>query len=265
LGRVDEEPGHFHSIGNGLVSEINERLAAAGARTHTSYFLQPGFLDFRDELQVRSRPLPAAPDASELLQRQESENFEVKGSVFADLSPYLKGETGEPTASTDIDSKPLAALMRAILSLLNSGTGGHIVIGAVEERKYSKSEIVKALPAVGNFRVCGIEIDRNGNDWDQYARRLEQVIEARIDPAPMRWIRLSPSALGDKFVCVVSISLPDEWYEGWFRSKSSDAIEHHFIVRGGGGGASTKRLKTSSEIAAHKRQTPRTSRRMSDE
>jgi hypothetical protein len=265
LGRVDEAPGHFHSIGNGLVANINERLAAAGARTHTSYFLQPGFLDFRDELRVRSRPVPKAPDGAELLKRHESATFEVKGSAFTELSDYFRGKIDEPPSSTDIDSTALSSLLRAVLSMLNSGEGGHILIGAVEGKKYAKSKRVAELPDVGNFKVCGIELDLGGSDWDRYARRLEQIFESRIVPDPMRWIRLSPSAVaGDKFVCVISVSLPDEWYEGRFRSKGG-AIEEHFIVRGSGGGASTKRLKTLAEIEEHKGHTPRSARRLGKE
>jgi hypothetical protein len=264
LGRVDEAPGHFHSIGNGLVATINERLAAAGARTHTSYFLQPGFLDFRDELRVPSRPLPRAGDAAELLERQESSTFEVKGSAFAELSDYFNGKVDQPLTPTDVDSKPLASLLRAVLSLLNSGEEGQIVIGAVEEKKYPKSQIVKALPRVGNFKVCGIELDLKGQDWDRYARRLEQALEARITPDPMRWIRLSPSAVGDNILCAISISLPDEFYEGEFRAKSG-AIEDHFIVRGSGAGASTKRLKSMAEITKHMRHTRRAQRRLEED
>lgn len=265
LGRVDEAPGHFHSIGNGLVADINERLAAAGARTHTSYFLQPGFLDFRDELRVRTRPQPKAPDATELLGRQESATLEVKGSAFAELAEYFRGEIDQAVTSTDIDSKPLSGLLRAVLSMLNAGENGHIVVGAVEGKQFPKSERVAVLPSVGNFKVCGIELDLNGSDWDRYTRRLEQAFEARIRPNPMRWIRLSPSAVaGGRIVCGISISLPDEWYEGEFRSKSG-AIEEHFIVRGSGAGASTKRLKTSAEIEEHKRHTARSPRRPGDD
>lgn len=265
LGRVDEAPGNFHSIGEGLVAEINKRLAAAGARTHTSYFLQPGFLDFRDELRVRSRPLPEAPDGSELLTRQESASFEVKGSAFVELSDFFNGKADEPDASTDIDSVPLSSLLRAVLSMLNSGEDGHILIGAVEDRKYAKSELVKALPVVGEFRVCGIELDLDGSDWDRYTLRLQQIMEARIDPDPMRWIRLSPSPVaGNRIVCVVSISLPDEWFEGKFRSKSG-VVEQHFIVRRGGAGAATKRLKSTAEIDEHKRRTRRSPRRRDQE
>lgn len=261
LGRVDESPGHFHSIGSSLVMEINSSLAMAGARTHTSFFQLPGFLDFRDELRINSRPEPEAPDAADLLSREESQTLEVKGSAFTELSEFLKGRSQKLKASTDLDNKALSGLLRAIVGLLNSAEGGNIVVGALEGKKYKGSSRVEELPDEGNFKVWGIEEDLNGSDWDRYTRRLEQVIESRISPNPMWWIRLSPSSVaGGKMACVISISLPDEWFHGTFRPKSGEGEEEHFIVRGSGAGASSNRLE-GEDMEKYKARTPRSARR----
>lgn len=265
LGRVDESPGHFHSIASALVTEINDRLAAAGARTHTSFFPLPGFLDFRDELRISSRPEPDAPDAAELLGRQESRTLEVKGSAFSELSEFLKERTDQAEISTDIDNKALSSLLRAVVSMLNAPESSYIVVGAVEAKKYKGSKRVEDLPTQGNFKVWGIEHDLNGSDWDRYTRRLEQALESRISPNPMWWIRLSPSSVtGGKMVCVVSVSLPDEWFHGTFRGKSGGGEEEHFIVRGSGAGASTNSLEPG-EVEKYKERTPRSPRRPADE
>lgn len=261
LGRVDESPGHFHSVGTGLVANINDRLAAAGARTHTSFFQRPGFLDFRDELPVRLRPRPTAPDATELLGRHESATLEVKGSAFAELADYFAGRAPKPHVSTDLDNKTLAGLIRAVVSMLNSAEDGHIVLGALEPKRFPSDGPIGRLPEVGNFKVCGIELDLEGRDWDRYARRLEQELVKRIRPDPLRWVRLSPSAVaGGKIVCVISVSVPDEWYLGILLNKDGGEAEEQFIVRGGGSGASTRRLKDLGKIDEHKRRTRRAPR-----
>jgi hypothetical protein len=265
LGRVDEAPNHFHSIGRGLVMEINERLAAAGARTHTSFFPLPGFLDFRDELRIRSRPEPPAPDPSDLLEREESTTLEAKGSAFTELSEYLKERTDATPQSTDVSNKALSSLIRAVVSMLNAPAGGHVVIGALEAKQFKNSRRVEELPTQGNFQIWGIEQDLDGSDWDRYTRRLEQVIEARITPNPLWWIRMRPASVaGGKLLCVMTISLPDEWFHGTFPKRAGGGEEEKFVVRTGGAGNRTEELEGAA-AELYRERTRRSSRRPEDD
>ncbi len=251
FGQVAQGQGRFHAISKRLVSQINDYAASGGARTYSSFFPIPGFLESRDELRIsQAQPAQDQTSAQELLAQQEGQRLEIKGSAFTELHNWIvKGDAPVTSArpTTDAHNAAVNALMRAIASLLNSN-GGSIVIGALERSKYGQCPQFMALPAAdeqGVHRCCGLEWDYGGGDWDEFARRLRSVIESRFDPVPStRWVKIRPAKVADKDLCVIDIVLPDEWF--WVqvaskgkqtkasrggRSSKSASLELQFVVR----------------------------------
>jgi hypothetical protein len=274
FGHVDETPGKFHAISRRLVSHINDYAASGGARTYSVFFAIRGFLDFRDELRlpeagVATQEVPG----TELLQRQEGQRFEIKGSAFTDLHQWIVGGDVPVAAkrpATDTRNKAVNALVRAIASLLNSD-GGHVVIGALERSKYGEYERFQQMPAAdkqGIHRCCGLRFDCPDEDWDAFARKLREVIDARFEPKPARrWLKIRIEEAYGERLCIIDITEPDEWFwakvatrggagtrDGASSKQTGRAgLQPKFFVRVDG---ATRELK-GREIDEHKRSHPR--------
>lgn len=262
LGRVLDEPGAFHHISSKLVAPINNYAASGAARTYTLFFAMPGFLAFKDEVRTPAAVAPAEePSAAELLQRPEGERLEVKGSAFTELDHWLRGTVEEPRTSrkplTDYSNEAVNGVLLGVAALLNT-SGGHVVIGALEKSKYKDLERFDGLPAVngkGPWRCCGIELDFGDGDWDDFARKLRDLIEHRFDPVPSpRWVRIRPCKVGDKPMCVIDVAVPDEWF--WVKAKKKGGgREDKFVVRVEG----RTRMLTGRAMDKHKSRFPRSS------
>jgi len=277
LGQVVAKLSDFHAISQELVSHINDSAASGGARTYTSFFATPGFLDFRDELRIPPHELQRAKlELSEIMSQPEGHRLEIKGSAFTDLDDWLKDGKKRPTPSRkpakDAETYAVNMLMRAIASLLNSD-GGHIVVGALENAHYGDCARFNALPAAdpdGVHRYIGLEFEWPKGGWDKYAVRLGQVIEVRFDPVPSeRWVKISQEKAGKKDICLIEVVLPDEFFWVWISDKVSRPsagetnhkpvpaqLEKQFVVRKEG---KTEVLKDTA-IERYQRSTPRAPR-----
>jgi hypothetical protein len=270
FGQVNQGEGSFHAISSRLVSHINDYAAPGGARTYSVFFPIPGFLAFRDELRL---PEPDAPtpevDVEDLLQRPESDRLEIKGSAFTELSAWVRGQADAPVTSekpvNDDGNRTVNTLLRAIASLLNA-RGGHVVLGALETSKFGSFDRFQEMPSTGTkglYRCCGIECDYGDGGFDEFERRLRDLIEKRFDPAPSgRMINLRFAEFQGRDLCVVDVATPDSWFwvnvggkgGGKKRGKRKSAnLEPKFFVREGGG---SKELR-GREIDVYKQENPR--------
>ena len=220
LGQVAGKRANFHAISKDLVSPINASAASGGSRTYTSFFATPGFLDFRDELRIpaheQQRPKLGL---SEIMSQPEGHRLEIKGSGFTDVDPWVRGAKTQPLPSrkpgSDVQTFAVNMLMRAIASLLNSD-GGHIVLGALEHSHYGECPRFQKLPEAdpeGVHRYLGLGFEWPKGGWDNYARKLAEVIEHRFDPVPAeRWLKSSHEKMAGKDICLIEVALPDEWF-----------------------------------------------------
>lgn len=245
FGQVDQKLGTFHAISKKLVSKINDYAESGGARTYTVFFAIPGFLSFRDHLKVPSPgPDPPEVDVDKLLRRQEGQKLEFKGSAFTELHNWVvEGE--EPRRSkkpaTDSRNRAVNSLMRGIAGLLNA-EGGILIVGALERSKYGKHKRFQELPAVEQkaiHRLCGVEVDYAGGDWDSFALALREVIDHRFDPVPSRrWLEIQPAKIAGRELAVITVRKPDEWFWVKVGGKSGDntgggrrSLEPEFFAR----------------------------------
>lgn len=267
FGQVDEKEGRFHAISERLVSQINDYASPGNARTYSTFFACPGFLDFRDELNLPDveEKLPE-PDVERLLRQQEGQRLEVKGSAFTELHNWLvNGKRTRRTKrpATDPNNKAVNSLMRAIASMLNSD-GGHIVVGALERSKYGGEKQFQELPTLkpkSPYGILGLDFDYGDGDWDSFARTLRTAIDARFDPIPgPRWLRIRQAEAAGRELCVIDVAKPDEWVYAKVGKKGSgekgkrrNSLKRGFYVRVDG---STREL-ADRKLDDYRRDNPR--------
>jgi len=222
----------YHEVIDRLLTPINRLVGIVATRTITYMISTPGFVAHCEQLPVKEPDTPVIPeDAVELLSKEESQTFEVKGSGLTNLDRWIKG-SGEHTDS----DQAVSSVARAIVSLLNA-SGGIVLLGALEESKYpeesDKNERLgdyKDL-RLGNYLCIGVdrEMKRKGG-WDDYVRHLRSKVLKRIGGGSGFWVgefekRVVTTPDGRSRTLVgIPVRRPDEWF--WM---DGDA----FIVRRG--------------------------------
>jgi len=210
LGGVSEDA--FDLISSDLIDPIiSARLGPLyGARPYT--YVCAGIenpLVFQDELPADPEEQPRAPSARELLEGDEDQKLEVKGSALVNIDRWFRGD-GEKVIEDEV---LLKGVVRACVALLNTD-GGHVVIGAVEADRYSDVDLSE-VPRVGNFACIGVdpEFGLVASNWDRYALSLGDRINAAIEPPPTGLFSLLASRVGDRTLAVITVrATAGSWY-----------------------------------------------------
>lgn len=146
------------------------------------------------------------------LRAGESQRFEVRGSLFAPLQPWLMGN--ELTESRDAAMHTL----RQVVSMLNS-EGGTLLIGAIEEARYEGGPVdlgrLGDCPHIGAFLIVGLlDPTFTQHGWERWERRFRDLLAHAIEPRPSLFVHIGRTELAGKEVCEVTIKPPpaDEAY-----------------------------------------------------
>lgn len=226
--------GHYLLMGRvadyfAIERELTEPLNAAvdpttyGARTTTFPVSRPDFLDYRYDLKVDD-DAPTALSAAEALQQDESQTLEVKGSAFASLDRWLRGDGVLEYDDQLVDR----GVLKAVTALLNSD-GGTVLIGALERTRFDSDEKLVDCPRRGPYVVLGIEADINGDDWDRYERRLRVLFEKRVRPDPNRWLSISRDSIDGRSVAMLTVRPGKDWF---YHYAASDSHPHFWVREG---------------------------------
>lgn len=174
LGRIERE--HFYKLDKELLTPIHlgpGSQMTASTRTYLTF--HEDLLAFQDAL-VLPQHIAAAASAESLLERQEGRFVEVKGSATVSLDPWLF--TPEKFPKPPRDDSVVQQLLSEIAAFLNTD-GGTIMVGAIE-RDSAKYAGLEGLPGRGRFWLTGIDHDLGVGGWDQFERRLIDLVKRRI-------------------------------------------------------------------------------------
>lgn len=219
----------FPLINSELIAKINseaiQNYFSVRTFTYTSIdsdVVEQLILPFSEQVNEHEKSLES------LLLNNESENFEVKGYMFADIDSWAGKTKGAPLEKNKI--LEIGAL-KSIIGFLNSGIEATIVIGAVENDKYEDCDKILRLPLMGRYRIIGLEeLEYAGRDWDAFQNKMLQAILFNIDPVPNALIstKLVTLDCGEikKDLCVISVYKQNGL---WFYYKN----KHEFYVRDG--------------------------------
>ena len=237
LGKVPHE--HFFKINDEIIEEINNlNVQDFGVRTYTHIGCNPNFLDFQEHLSPIGQAgasLGKAPEQTinEVLNAEESESLEFKGSAFVDISRWVHSD--ESPLSDKITNE---GVLKAIVGFLN-GKGGKLVIGALEAKRFSDPSSagkLAACPRVGSFICCGVDLElelAGAKDWDWFQLRLTDLINTRVIPSPLSFIRIERQEFEGRGLCVVSMHQGKSWF--YLREDASKPLSLKFYVRQGNG------------------------------
>ena len=225
-------PRDFSNINTYVIGPINQigREAFFGIRTFTHVILnQKGRpLIFRDQLPATAQVLAGDQvTIEEVLLGGETETLEIKGSAFTNLERWALGD-GKREFSGEVTHK---GVLKAAVGLLNA-RGGKVIIGALEKDKYQKSEILrdeKKYPRYHEYIICGADVDYVKKGWDKFELKLQDTLDARIEPSASIWLTVKKEILFGKELCVISVREP--FQDEWFYLK--EGRERKFFVRQG--------------------------------
>jgi hypothetical protein len=219
MGRVPFD--RFHGVRRNLLEKIVQELGIVQIRTTTLPATLPQFLDFSDTLpKPNLGHEPSAPNVIEMLREGEGLHLEVKGSVYADLDPWLDGRAKNPPTPKSF----VEIVLKSVCGFLNA-SGGTLLIGALEKDRYERgSEARKTLDrcaSVGRYACLGLKDPTFGEaeNWDAFYLKLEQDLHRRITPDPGYRVKLRLMRLKGRPVCVVTVK--DDLYDtdGFYLNK----------------------------------------------
>lgn len=235
LGRID--PTQFSALRIGVIDRVNAAgmgpyfrarpytyLTATGAGEDG---LAPKFVDVMPTLRDSA-------DASEpieaFLERDESEELEMKGSAFVNVDRWI--QSGKAVRDEDVTNE---GVLKSIVGMLNR-LGGTVVLGVLETSRYDSEKLAKRrsgeFPVVGQYVCVGVELDYQGKDWDHYALKLQRIIMERIDPPPVGLVTISRVEVAGKPLCVLAVQRTSR---EWFYLNREKGAAAEFYVRLGNG------------------------------
>lgn len=190
-------------------------------------------LERHERERKQEKPRLAAEEfgAQRYLEMEESQTFEVKGSIKTDLGRLLLGDGKSDTTSKK--KELLDEVLQTIVGFVNA-EGGSILIGAVEKQRFDNmnEERRSELAESGDHHVVGIELDYERGGWDQYQLALRNAIETRIsDDLTADVIRIQKLPYKELELCLITVESVTDPY---FLDKG------HFYVRDGN---QTRQLK----------------------
>jgi hypothetical protein len=223
LGRIDgNEINELTRLGSQIMKSAQETGLHVKTTTLISHPLE--VLLYREELPPRAElSLWATSSVEDALLSGQDAMTEMREAVFAPR--FRGGEEGEP------DMETVASFLGSVASFLNS-RGGLIVIGAaLRDGEDLRTTDLADAPVIGDYLCIGVEADSGGEDWMEYERRLENLLEFHIEPSPKQWIEIDHEYLHGKLMVTVRVLKPDEGVF-FFVGRSSQSAESFFIRRG---------------------------------
>jgi Putative DNA-binding domain len=226
MGRIPFED--YDLLGSYFVQQMNNEALredfVARTYTHLAAFDRPLLRQDRLPQGVpEAAGAAAGPSLEDLLAQEESTVLEVKGSAFLDLNRLIRGDH-----SPNWDNPAVVdEILKTIVAFLNTD-GGTLVVGALEAGRFKEADITDQLgevPVVGSYFVVGVSIDYTEKDWDAFQRRLQQIIDQRIEPDATSYLRIRKQVLRERDMCVITVKPADR---RWFYSGGQD-----FYVRQG--------------------------------
>jgi hypothetical protein len=226
-------PGRWDSINSAFFEQIGEVLLGK-ARTSTYVVVRQGVVPSSDAISKR---LPSAtrakrPPIEALLADDESETLEIKATAFGAIDPWIHGR-GEIVESDKLFDR---SVLKSVVALLN-GTGGTVVIGALEAERYrglsgTVDETLAAYPTSGQYVCIGLlDPFYIANGWDKYQRRIEDTLDSRISdtPAATRAVIIEKATHLDREFCLIHVDAPPD--DHWYYTVGTD--QTRFYVRSG--------------------------------
>jgi Putative DNA-binding domain len=215
---------YFHSFRRGFLQRVHEIAGGASASAMTSVIVS-------DDVKCFVDALPEELDDSstrnyrELLAADESHDFEVKGSAFAMLTPWLQKRKD----LEENDSFFRDTILKTICGFLNT-RGGVLVVGALE---FDKPEGKKAMeladyPRVGPHVCIGL-VDPSfvAKGWDAYLRHCSVSISNGIEPLVDAHIQIKKGEHGGRDLMVVTVDEPDDAQPYFVPEGSKSAVFYY--------------------------------------
>ncbi|UCC79660.1 MAG: putative DNA binding domain-containing protein [Candidatus Zixiibacteriota bacterium] len=161
----------------------------------------------------------------EILNLEESELFEAKGSLEFDIKRYIDGDKEE-------SKKPelRKEVLKAIVAFLNSELkqSKYIIIGIIEKGKFRNKE--KLIELTDKYLLFGINNDYDKNQWDGFLLKLSQLINEHISTIAHNYLKINRLSIDNKDLCLIHLGWfnerPNRWFyyddiEFWVRIKNS--------------------------------------------
>jgi predicted Ser/Thr protein kinase len=169
-----------------------------------------------------------------LLAAGESETVEFKATAFTRSTTTLAD--GRHPA----DGRVVAAIVRTVVAFLN-GAGGTLVLGVAEQRELLRpqaapggtgpsSQADATGTVAGDWTIVGVNDEIGDGGWQQYAAKLSDVIERRIEPRPVGLYRIFREDLGERIVARIGVD-GHRRGDAWYYARADGGEPARFYVR----------------------------------
>ncbi|HWF32016.1 MAG TPA: ATP-binding protein [Solirubrobacteraceae bacterium] len=210
---------YFHAFRRDFLQRIHEIAGGADATAMTSVIVSDDVKCFVDALPEYLDDR-ATRNYIELLSGDESRDFEVKGSAFAPVVPWLEGKELKENGSFFRKT-----ILKTICGFLNT-RGGVLVVGALE---CGKSEGKRAMelgdyPSIGTHLCIGL-VDPSfaARGWDPYVRQCLDAISNGVEPDVYGHILISRGEHEGKELMIIAVEEPSDAHPYFVREDDSNS------------------------------------------
>jgi hypothetical protein len=151
---------------------------------------------------------PAPTDIKALLEGPETSTFEIKGSAFTPLDPWLV----EGKMPSESDGFCVDTIAKEVVAFLNTG-GGSLVVGALETKRHGEIGALEEFSRNKSNIICGI-LDQTyaARGWDVWERKLRDILRDHIEPSPINAVEIRPAMHGSTQLGLVAIDAVEPDY-----------------------------------------------------
>ncbi len=176
---------------------------------------------------VVSVTVPQTDEILQILRSPESDVLEFKGSAFTPLD--TDGRKMQDAEISGRTKKVRDAVIKSVSGFLNT-RGGCLVIGVLESDRVANSALLQQGTQAGEYLVIGVDesVDGKPVTWDEFERRLRQLISDSIDPAPDPWVNIQRLSFEGMDVACLRVREPNTWF--WSKTSTETDV---FYVRYG--------------------------------
>jgi hypothetical protein len=269
LGRAPH--GYFHDFIRDLSFRVRglHLPETQGMRPHTNVLADRMF----SECTEHRRTVAVKQVVDDIADRNEDQELEYKATFSVDFSTYIN--TGERRSKDEMKD----AVLRTVCGMLNSDTGGVLVVGVVEvDREYQKAlrhsvargdQMLERLSSEFGYKperrdaayvrplanlTVGVELEyMDGQPYaslDIVAGAVQTMLRDRIDPNPFLFFRMETAAQDGRTVLIIQVSPADSWCYARLHRNSEEA----FFVREAASTRQYSRRETELYQRAHRRE-----------